>query len=67
MWMSSLGKLNVMLVLGKQTLFFSHLYDCLIIVNSKMQRHHHHHYHHNLKQVKICNFALEGLSIVLPT
>ena len=55
MRMSSLGKPSVILVLGKQTLFFSRLSDCLIIANSKMQTHLHHHYHHNLKQVKTCN------------
>ena len=52
--MSSLGKLSVMLLLGKQTLFFSRrLSDFLIIVNCRMQTH---HYHHHLKQVKTTVF-----------
>ena len=51
MRMSSLEPI-VMLVLGKQTLFFIRLSNGLIIANCEMQTHHHHHYHHNLKQVK---------------
>ena len=52
MQMSSLEAI-VMLVLGKQTLFFIRLSNGLIIANCEMQTHHHHHYHHNLKQVKV--------------